>query len=315
MNRLPSALPDFSLQQDLYARAQTLQKRFAISPQKGDGQKQALAEGIAQLESLFIFQLLQTMRKTVPNSGLFEKGFVHDLYHSLFDQEIAQQIARRGGLGLQSFLLQQFADQPQLQTQERRLSTPIIPGASLPPAKATGVSIEEPETRPDASSHPQPSSPEDKSLSLDHRQVLAIYRQQIKQPPPSFVEPVQGRISSHFGWREHPILQIEKFHHGLDIAAPEGTLIRAAAPGRVIFSGEQGGYGNMVILEHPDGYTTRYAHNSVNLVHVGEQVEQAQPIARVGQTGRVTGPHLHFEIRKDGQAFDPMTLLSWRRSG
>ena len=98
-------------------------------------------------------------------------------------------------------------------------------------------------------------------------------------------------------------------HYGLDIAVPTGTPIRAAAAGRVTFAGRRGGYGYLVIIDHGKGVETRYAHNSKLLVSAGDRVERGQIIARSGNTGNSTGPHLHFEIRYRAKAVDPYKYL------
>lgn len=115
--------------------------------------------------------------------------------------------------------------------------------------------------------------------------------------------PVAGQITSKFGPRRG------SFHDGLDISAPLGTPILAAANGEVIYSGALRGYGNLVILRHRGGYATIYAHTQKNLVREGEAVRRGQVIARVGQTGRASGPHLHFEVRKDNLAQNPLRYL------
>jgi murein DD-endopeptidase MepM/ murein hydrolase activator NlpD len=127
--------------------------------------------------------------------------------------------------------------------------------------------------------------------------------------PPSDAEdggylwPVSGSINSGFGPRG------ASFHDGLDIAAPAGTPIRAVEQGDVIYSDQLRGYGNIVIIRHGGGIVSVYAHNEMNLVRDGQQVARGEVIARVGSTGRVTGPHLHFEIRKNNLAQDPMLYL------
>lgn len=125
-----------------------------------------------------------------------------------------------------------------------------------------------------------------------------------------FQKPVDGRISSDFGSRFHPIDKRTKFHGGLDIAVPTGTTVSAAATGAVTFAGRKGGYGNMVIVQHPDGRETRYAHLASISVSVGDPVTKGQPIALSGSTGKSTGPHLHFEMRENGVAVDPLKVLS-----
>jgi murein DD-endopeptidase MepM/ murein hydrolase activator NlpD len=129
----------------------------------------------------------------------------------------------------------------------------------------------------------------------------------------SAVLPVAGRFSSAFGSRRDPIHGHERHHAGLDIAAPSGTPIRAALSGTVVSSGRRGGYGNAVVVEHADGTQALYAHCSRLDVQSGEKIRAGQTIAAVGSTGRSTGPHLHFELRVDGEAVDPESRLSYRK--
>ncbi len=122
--------------------------------------------------------------------------------------------------------------------------------------------------------------------------------------------PVQGRITSGFGWRKNPYSsKSREFHEGIDIATTYGTPIRAAAYGIVTFSGYKAGWGREVIISHGYGYVSQYAHNSQLLVNKGDKVERGQIIARLGSTGRSTGPHLHFGVAKDGKWINPLSLL------
>jgi len=123
----------------------------------------------------------------------------------------------------------------------------------------------------------------------------------------SMVWPLPGnyRISSPYGYRIHPILKTKQFHSGVDIPAKTGTKILAANDGVVIFSGVKSSYGNFVVIDHGGKMTTAYAHCSRRLVSQGQKVKKGQAIALVGTTGRSTGPHLHFEVRKDGKTTNP----------
>ena len=126
-----------------------------------------------------------------------------------------------------------------------------------------------------------------------------------KKAVPSFTFPVSGTVSSSYGKRKDPFTGESDFHHGIDIASAAGSEIFAAGPGRVVFSGWKKGYGNVVEIDHGDGFRTLYGHNDKNLVSVGEEVTSDQLIAHVGSTGRSTGPHLHYEVRKNGEPINP----------
>lgn len=121
---------------------------------------------------------------------------------------------------------------------------------------------------------------------------------------PLFIQPASGRISSRFGMRWG------KMHQGVDFAMPVGTQIRAAAAGKVIKAGTAGDYGQLVVIKHSEGFETRYAHNSKITVKVGQYIKQGDIIAYSGNTGRSTGPHLHFEIRVNGKPQDPLKWIN-----
>lgn len=125
----------------------------------------------------------------------------------------------------------------------------------------------------------------------------------------SYRWPVMGRINSPFGWRRHPVTRRRDFHTGIDIKADRGMVIRSARDGRVAYSGWMGGYGKVVVVEHAGGQSTLYAHCSTLLVVQGSKVSQGQNIARVGTTGRSTGPHLHFEVRRGNSPVNPLQYL------
>lgn len=125
----------------------------------------------------------------------------------------------------------------------------------------------------------------------------------------SMMWPVNGPVTSGFGWRVHPIFHVRKFHTGIDIAAAYGTAIHAADSGVVIFASTMTGYGNVIIIDHGKGISTLYAHQRNFAVGSGATVGKGQVIGYVGTTGYSTGPHLHFEVRVDGNPVDPLRYL------
>jgi murein DD-endopeptidase MepM/ murein hydrolase activator NlpD len=160
-----------------------------------------------------------------------------------------------------------------------------VPGTATAPGQAPAASLQ--------GTHSQKQSPE----------------QELQAVLPDISTPC---ISSGYGIRHDPFSGELKFHHGLDIPAPEGTEVHPVRPGTVLFSGQQRGYGNVVIIDHGNGFTSKYAHNKVNLVQEGEKVDSASILARVGSTGKSTGPHVHFEVAYRGKDVDPGMLMALR---
>lgn len=160
----------------------------------------------------------------------------------------------------------------------------------------------------------EPGSGAEPSVVVDADEFDRALGRATAGPPPAGVAPalalpVHGRVSSGFGPRVDPVHGARGNHTGLDLAAPTGTPVVAAAAGTVVRAGDAGGYGQLIVLRHADGSETRYAHLSAIGVEVGAQVARGQPIGAVGSTGRSTGPHLHFELRRNGQAVDPRPAL------
>lgn len=145
------------------------------------------------------------------------------------------------------------------------------------------------------------------ALIEKHKSVLAglettsPWTQVLEQP---------AHLTSEFGLRRDPLSGRWQQHDGIDLAAPVGSQVYPFREGQVVFSGWQAGYGKVVIVRHDDGLESVYGHNSQNLVQVGQRVTDKTPLSLVGSTGRSTGPHLHFEVRRDGQAVDPIPYLA-----
>ncbi|HKM17659.1 MAG: peptidoglycan DD-metalloendopeptidase family protein [Firmicutes bacterium] len=146
-------------------------------------------------------------------------------------------------------------------------------------------------------------------LAIPAGPVEAVAATAAVNRPPRFNWPVSGQISSPYGWRDHPITKVRHFHGGIDIAVPQGTIVKAAASGIVIQAEWMGDYGYGVVIDHGGGYTTWYGHNTQLLVKKGDAVKANQPIARAGSTGLSTGPHLDFRIKYNQETINPLGLL------
>ena len=118
--------------------------------------------------------------------------------------------------------------------------------------------------------------------------------------------PIKGLVTASYGYRKSPFTGKREFHEGMDIAAPYGTPVVATADGIVRFAGPAGSYGNVVFLDHGHGFATAYGHNSTIRVHARQRVRRGEIIAYVGNTGRTTGPHVHYEVHLDGVASNPL---------
>lgn len=258
--------------------------RQARSAARGDD-ADALRQAAHEFESLLVHQMMKAMRKTVPTEGgLTGDSFAHGVYTDMLDERYAGVVGEQGGLGLADMIVAQLGG-PAAQgpmTMAPRPLAPVVGRASTAPLATRGALA--------------PAT----DAAHTHRGL------EMKLP-------TEGRLSSHYGPRSlggGP----RRVHKGLDIAAPQGREIGAALPGKVAFAGELNGYGNVVYLDHGDGLTTRYAHASKLNVRAGDEVRRGQIIAEVGSTGRSTGPHLHFEVRRNGRAEDPLPWLGLTRA-
>lgn len=257
--------------------------------------RQGLKEAVSEFESLFINQMLKSMRDTIGKSELFHGGNAEEIYTSMLDTELSKNMARSGGIGLSDMLLRQFsngADGAALAAEPATLA-PVAPFEAPVLAQKPGVpSMQEP------------------VIAAPVKEAVKEAVKEREAERYSFPVRELKRISSGFGERKDPLTGANRFHHGMDIAAKAGTPVYPASKGTVIFSGEKGGYGNMVEILHDDGLVTRYGHNAENTVKQGDVVTPSQTIAFVGSTGRSTGPHLHFEVLKNGKALDPESLYA-----
>ena len=150
---------------------------------------------------------------------------------------------------------------------------------------------------------------EDRKDQLQVLETLVMKKNLQKEVQPSGQPIKRGWLSSYYGMRTNPISGRREMHKGVDFASAMGNDVIAVAKGVVTYSGKRFGYGQVVDIAHGNGYTTRYAHNSSLLVAVGDTVEKGSQIAKVGSSGRSTGPHVHFEVLKDGRQINPMKFI------
>jgi murein DD-endopeptidase MepM/ murein hydrolase activator NlpD len=238
-----------------------------------------MVAGILQWGTIWL--LVWAVVGCAPSSAGRPAPRVHGIYHLVRPGENLYRIGKAYDVRHEELArLNELPDAGQIRVGQRIFvpgATRQLPVAVITPGEITPERSTVPETTPQAPSF----------QSFDQ----------------AFIWPVSGAINSGFGPRG------ASFHDGIDIAAPEGTPIRAIDGGEVVYSDQLRGYGNMVILRHAGGFVSVYAHNERNLVREGQQVSRGETIARVGATGRVTGPHLHFEIRRDNKAQDPLYYM------
>jgi murein DD-endopeptidase MepM/ murein hydrolase activator NlpD len=245
--------------------------------------QEQLKDATQQFEGLFLGYLLKVMRSTIEVDKDDTSSLGKDIYTEMFDHEIALNIAKVRSLGIGEMMYRQLAGEVEQSSHSGNESDQRQPEND---GSATVLS-----SPPDNTAEP-PRGQESKP---------------VERP---FAIPLDGVLTSTYGMRQHPLTRERQFHQGLDIAAPIGTPFRAARSGTVVFSGSLGGYGNAIVLEHGDGYRTLYGHAAKLLVSPGENVEAEQVIGIVGNTGKSTGPHLHFELQKGLEKENPREFLT-----
>ncbi len=268
------------------------QKTVGFKP----GQEEKMRQAAKQFEAVFLMQLTSALNTESSEDSLFGQDGGSDLAKKMFSEQMATVMSETGGVGLSEMILKQFGLEKDIKTSKANNSLSDVISAVK-------------QIRNDSLSSAKTSS--ETSVETDLITMNPVKTEFSSAPKVvEFQMPLMGRISSKFGNRFHPIDKKSKFHSGVDIAAPRGTPISAAADGIVRFSGRRGGYGNMVIIEHADGSKTRYGHAQRLMVKEGQKVFAGDQIATVGSTGKATGPHLHFEIREGKIPIDPMKSIS-----
>ncbi len=252
--------------------------------------KESAKEAGQQLEAFFMRRMLAEMRATV-GEGMFSGGYSGEMFQDMLDEAMADEMSAAGGLGIAEMIQRELGEDPSLAVSAASEFSMSAPGGS---------------GRSESGSDMLPDLP-----PVSAKRVSQVYASTRKAHSHGLRDmPVQARVSSTFGRRVHPVTGAKSFHEGIDLAAVKGTEVATSGPGVVVKAGKAGTYGNLVIVDHGGGLQTRYAHLDSIEVQVGQQLAAGQSIGKVGDTGRVTGAHLHFEVRRNGKAIDPKTLLS-----
>lgn len=259
---------------------QTRAATAATTPAQ-EGQREKLARLAQEFESLLMLQMVRTMRMSMLDEPEQDDlGLGKGTYTDVFDQELTRHLSQSGGYGLTDHLLKAF---------DRQYGENPTPGVGAP----TGLG---------AVPLQNLRNSEEISRVPHHGHVHAAGT----ADAPGEVSLVGGAaVTSAFGWRQDPFHGHTKFHAGIDLRAAYGQVVPSVSEGRVTMAGEQGAYGLTVVVDHGNGLTTRYAHLSAIEVQVGDRIDAGQHVGRVGQTGRATAPHLHFEVLRNGRAMDP----------
>lgn len=261
----------------------------AAAPDNKLREQAKIKQASRMFEAHFLQLMMKEMRKTVNKTGFMGGGRAEEMFTDLLDQNRAEKASAGRSMGIASML--------EAQLSRERIKRPSAARMKMP--NPDGQQGQEFPAYP-AVGQPVPS----------YRNSL--WRGQIPQPSQDYLLPVRGaEISSGFGPRVHPITGQERDHLGLDLSAPVGTPVKAAADGVVGQAGRASEFGNLLVINHADGSSTYYGHLDSIGVEPGQKVRRGQQVATVGDTGLSTGPHLHFEIRDaSGAARDPLTKLA-----
>ncbi len=266
--------------------------------------REKLKRVAAEFESMLLLQMLRDMRKSGSwDDGESEKDSLgaESLFETL-DVELASHLAKAKSLGLSNELLGAF-------DRMQPAGTPVAPTTeSAAPVSTVARTFTVRDAVAPVADHKGP--PRAEAVAPAYSAAAAARTFMVRDietaTAEAMVKPVSGAVTSSFGWRRDPFTNRLKFHQGVDMAAAYGQDVKAAGAGRVVFSGNAGGYGTSIVIEHQDGTRTRYAHLSATLVEKGAAVGAGEPVGRAGHSGRATGTHLHFEvIGRDGKRMEP----------
>jgi len=256
-----------------------------------DAERTRIAQAARQFESMFLLQMLKQMRQSMLGDEQEEPGFGAGTMFETIDAKLSEYLAGQRG-GLAPTLIDAMT-KASAQTAGTGVSIGVSTPATAPAASlaAPGLPVHVPVVPRPLPAGRMPRAPQASGTA--------------GQAMVSGADAAAADVTSAFGWRQDPFTGVAKFHAGVDIRAAYGREVMTAGAGRVISAGLQGGYGQSVVVEHAPGLRTRYAHLSSIEVIPGQVLEDGSPVGKVGQSGRATGPHLHFEVLANGKAVNP----------
>lgn len=284
-----------------------LEPPAAAEPAQGAGAAKDTAQAARMLEAYFLRRVLAEVRES-SDGGLLQQGFGGQVFREMFDEALADRMADSGGVGLAKVVEEQL-----LGDERTRVGAPVEPAAGARALRAAyGGAAPSSWNAPTMADLGQIRAvPVDAATGIDPSAGTGVSWKMPLDPE---------RISSGFGKvRVDPSPHSEthlRQHKGLDMTAPTGAPVAAARAGTVIRAGSStGGFGNVVVIDHGDGLHSYYGHLSSVDVPVGTEVAAGTHIGKVGSTGRSSGPHLHFEVRKHGVSVDPTTDIEGLKIG
>lgn len=263
-------------------------------------------EAASQFESYLLEHLLTIMQRTA-DAWKDKSSSSNEAYMSIANRALADAVARSGGIGITRMMEDAIASSeassptpPELGGRFYELGGAGRAEAAFFPVETGGKAFPIPAKGDGFVPLQRPGGPFPLRDGGAHPTVAG----ESPDPVPPAV-PVAGPVTSSFGWRHDPFTGEKAFHAGVDVAVPVGTPVPAVADGEVEYAGAMGGYGNLVVVRHPGGQRSLYGHLDSLSVRAGDGVATGQLVGLSGNSGRSTGPHLHFETRLDGEPVDP----------
>lgn len=251
--------------------------------------REKIEKAARNFESYMLSYMYKEMHKSVPKSGFASNPQFEGIFMGMYMDEVAKSSDKLNN-GIADMLVKQYEDKFNLAESLAKEAQDVAPKKDfLASVRDIASNV----------SHSIKEAFGSGASKTDEAFVARIDDMMAK---------LSDKLTSGFGPRHHPILDKESHHDGMDFALDAGTPVELPSEGKVVFAGEKGGYGNTVVVDHGQGVTTLYAHLNDVYVEQGQQLRHNDVVGSVGSTGRSTGAHLHFEVRKDGKALDPVYL-------